>query len=167
MSKETKDLLRTILELRHRVDRLEQSCGRAGILDAYQPPSIPTVDPEPEPQPMTTKKKADAPPPLDETRLWEMSHSEVVQVAQMVGFEHASRAISKDELIGLILGDLQGVVDDPLDVVRSRTFAFVRGNRRLMVSKMRCSLHCPTCPHHRVVECYSANHDIVDAQPHS
>lgn len=165
MPKEVKELLSIILELRHRVDRLEQSCGRAGLLDAYQPPPIPTVDPEPVPAPMPTKKKADVPPPLDETKLWTMSHSEVVQAAHTVGFAHASRAIAKNVLIGLILGELQGEPADPLALIRERTFGFVRGNRSLMVSKMRCSLNCPTCPHHRVVECYTANHDIVDAQP--
>jgi hypothetical protein len=30
-----------------------------------------------------------------------------------------------------------------------------------MVSNVSCDLDCPACPHRRVVECYTDNHDLV------
>jgi hypothetical protein len=30
---------------------------------------------------------------------------------------------------------------------------------------MNCDLHCPTCPHDKVVQCYTINHDRIDPVP--
>ena len=158
-----KDVLLAVLDLRMREERLEASAGRAGTLLPYEAPVFPVVEQTPPPEKMKSKHETE--PLLDETRLYDMSTTELVQVCQHLGFAHAARHVDRDTLIGLVLGEVQGDIADPLDTVRRKTFVFVEGNKRLMVSKMRCSLHCPTCPHHKVVECYSANHDIVDAQP--
>lgn len=162
--KET-DLVRTLLDLRVRLERIEASVGRAGLLAPYEPPAFPVVELQTKNADTKMKKKAEPPQTMDETRLTEMSHSELVQAAVLIGFVHASRQVSREGLIDLILGAAQHEPADPLAEIRVKTYAFVQGNRRLMISKMRCSLHCPTCPHHKVVECYTANHDIVDAQP--
>lgn len=161
--KET-DLVRTLLDLRTRLERIEASVGRAGLLTPYEPPVFPVAEPQIK-SADKMKKKAEPPQTIDETQLTKMSHSELVQAAVLFGFPHASRQVSRDDLIDIILGVTQHEPVDPLAEIRSKTYAFVQGNRRLMISKMRCSLHCPTCPHHLVMGCYTANHDIVDAQP--
>lgn len=162
------DLVRLVLELKARVERLEASVGRAGNLLPYEPPTFPTIEPiqtEEQPRNAVKKQKNEPAPVLDETRLYDMSHTELVQACAALGIENAGRHVERDALIALILGEMQGEIIDPLEAVRRKTFSFVNGNKSLMISKMRCSLHCPTCPHHKVVECYAANHDIVDAQP--
>lgn len=162
------DLVRVMIDLKTRVERLEASVGKAGNLLPYEPPAFPTVDPvyteEEQPRNPVKKQKQEPAPVLDETRLHDMSDTELAQACTLLGIENAGRHVEREALIALILGEMQGEIIDPLAAARRKTYSFVNGNKSLMISKMRCSLHCPTCPHHKVVECYAANHDIVDAQ---
>ncbi len=98
---------------------------------------------------------------IDVTRLDGLSESELVVIAQMAGYHKASRHLHRDDLINLILGE----ADDCLDVLapaREMIYAYVKANERIMRSQMPCDLHCPTCPHHQVVECFTANRDLVE-----
>jgi len=102
--------------------------------------------------------------PIDPTRLDECSDSELVEIAQYMGFENVSRAMMRDDIISLILGDEDEEPGmDLLAGIRRKIFAYVEGNRSMMpVAQMRCDLHCPTCPHQMVVDCYTVNQDLVD-----
>ena len=101
---------------------------------------------------------------IDPTALHECSESELVAITHELGFEDTSRAMTRDDLIEVILGQSDeepGV--DILGSVRSKIYAYVKGNRSMIsAAEMRCDLHCPTCPHHRVVECYTVNQDLVE-----
>jgi hypothetical protein len=85
-----------------------------------------------------------------------MSVSELVEVARLAGYEHASRQLLPEDLIALILGELDDP-EDPLASIRAKIFDFVDGNQRILRSQMRCDLYCPACPHNMVVECYTDN----------
>ena len=98
---------------------------------------------------------------LDPTRLGEMSESELVHIARKMGHPEASRQLLREDLEGIILGEITEV-EDPLADIRERMFAYVEGNRRLMRSLLDCTLHCPTCPHNTVVACYTTNSDKIE-----
>lgn len=112
------------------------------------------------------RKKSESPldRELDLSRLDEMSDTELVQVARLLGFENASRAYHRDDLVAMVLGEVvtPEEVEDPLQEIREKIHNYVRGNRRIMVSMLMCDLHCPPCPHDKVVECYATNMDIID-----
>lgn len=101
---------------------------------------------------------------FDPTRLEECSESELVAIAQYMGFEHVSRAMVREDIIELILGQSEeepGV--DLLADIREKIYTYVEGNRSMMpVSQMRCDLNCPLCPHQQVVDCYTVNQDLVE-----
>lgn len=155
------DLVKTLALHEARLQRLEAAVGQAGVLPPYQSPELPELEKPPEPEVRNVKKKAE-PFTLDVTKLDAMSHTELVQVCRTLGFEHASRQLLREDLVGLILGEVEGEVIDPLSGVREKTHAFIEGNRSLMASLMRCDLNCPTCPHDIVVECYAVNHQKVE-----
>jgi hypothetical protein len=106
-------------------------------------------------------KKTPTAHPVDLTLLEEMSESELVAVARLVGYPTASRRLLPEDLISLILGEVDEPPEDPLVDIREKIFDFVDGNQRILRSQMSCDLHCPTCPHHKVVECYTVNQDKV------
>ena len=108
---------------------------------------------------MATKKQTE--PQIDLTELAEMNDSELVEVARLVGYPAASRMIPRDDLISLILGEIDEVAD-PIAGVRQRMYAFVQGNKTMITGKFDCDFYCPGCPHPKVVECYSDNHDLAD-----
>lgn len=110
------------------------------------------------------KKKADI-LNIDAQKLPEMSESELVEIAQLLGFDGASRRLLKGELIDLILGMSEREPDDPLDKLREVTHRYVQANRSVMPSNMPCDFDCPSCPAFRMVDCYSANFDKYDTQP--
>lgn len=98
---------------------------------------------------------------IDVTRLCDLSETELVAVAHLAGYKTASRQMLRDDLIALILGE----ADEPMDCLsgpRELTYAYVKANEAIMASMMPCDLHCPTCPHHQVVECYTTNRDLVE-----
>ena len=101
---------------------------------------------------------------IDPTRLDECGESELVAISHLLGFENTSRAMTRDDLIELILGEAEEELGvDILSDVRTTIHAYVNGNRSLISPvEMRCDLHCPTCPHQRVVECYTVNQDLVE-----
>ena len=101
---------------------------------------------------------------IDPTRLDECSDSELVAIAQYMGFENVSRALMRDDIIDLILGkEGEEAGMDLLGDIRKKIYAYVQGNRSMMpVDQMRCDLHCPTCPHQMVVDCYTVNQDLVE-----
>jgi len=99
--------------------------------------------------------------PLDLLRLGELCETELVEVAHVVGYPTASRQMLPEDLIALILGE----ADDPMDclsTIRETVHTYVRENASIMASMMPCDLHCPTCPHHQVVECFNVNRDLVE-----
>lgn len=97
---------------------------------------------------------------IDVTRLHEVSHTELVSIAQRAGYDTVSRQLPPDDLIDIILGAAEPP-QDALAPVRERIHQFVQAER-VMVSSMPCDLDCPNCPHHWVVECYTDNRDLVD-----
>lgn len=109
------------------------------------------------------KKKKISGTDVDISKVDEMSESELVEYARLVGFEEASRQLPREELIDLILGTRETVPEDPVQAIRERTFRYVQANKSLMASQMPCDLHCPTCPQRIVVACYADNSDLVDS----
>ena len=89
----------------------------------------------------------------------EASHTELVQLARRGGYTHASRQIPREDLEELILGE-HFDVEDPLEVIRERTYDYIKGNS-LMLSTLQCMTHCPSCPHEMVVNCFATNSDLV------
>jgi hypothetical protein len=98
---------------------------------------------------------------VDLSALPSLSESELVSIAHLVGYENASRGMHRDDLIDLIISGASDC-DDVLAPIREVIYSFVKGNERIMRSQMPCDLHCPTCPHHQVVECFTTNRDLVD-----
>jgi hypothetical protein len=101
---------------------------------------------------------------IDLTRLHECSDTELVQIARAIGFNGAGRHLLREDLTALILGELDGDPEDAIADIRERIYNYVRGNRRIMISQLSCDLHCPACPHIKILECYSENHDKVDPE---
>jgi len=99
-------------------------------------------------------------PELDPTRLGECSDSELVAICRKLGFLTASRAMHRDDLISLARMEIEAP-PDLLHEIRLKTHKKVRG-KQLLRTVMNCDLHCPTCPHDKVVQCYAINHDRVD-----
>lgn len=97
---------------------------------------------------------------IDVTRLAEVSDTELVLIAQRMGYETVSRQMPSEDIIDIILGAINSP-EDVLTPVRETIYAFVKANA-IMVSTMPCDLNCPACPHHMVVECYSTNRDLVE-----
>ena len=105
------------------------------------------------------KKSTKSPFKLDLSRLNECNLTELIQIARHAGYPDVSRQMPREEIEALLWGD-EVHVEDPLMEVREQTFNYLQGNS-VMLSGLTCSTHCPTCPHDRVVDCYSRNHDIV------
>ncbi len=104
---------------------------------------------------------------IDLTRLDEASDTELVLIARHIGYPNASRQMVREDLIDMILGE-EFDVDDPLEEIRRRTYAFVTARRRsLDPQAMKCDFYCPGCPHNKVIECYTDNHGYVDAHAES
>ena len=102
------------------------------------------------------RRKKKEPFDLDLTRLEEASDTELVQIANYLGYDNASRQLHRDDLIDLILGE-EINVEDPLQKIRDRTYAYVTAHRRsISASAMNCDFYCPACPHNKVVECYTS-----------
>lgn len=117
------------------------------------------------PLPKPKKKKKPDVPNIDPQKFPEMSESELVEIAHLLGFDGASRRMPKGELIDLILGLNETEPEDPLDKLREVTHRYVQSNRSVMPSNMPCDFDCPSCPAFRMVDCYSANFDKYDTQP--
>jgi hypothetical protein len=98
---------------------------------------------------------------VDITKLQQLNETELVTIAREAGYESASRQLLREDLIDLILGE-RDVPSDPLEGPRRKIYSYVKGNERIMPSQMPCDLHCPTCPHHQVVECFTVNRDMVE-----
>jgi len=110
-------------------------------------------------------KKKPAPPKeelfdLDLSKISSMSTTEISQICNKMGHLYTSRAMHREDLISLLVGEAIDV-EDPLEEHRSKTFEYVQNNKRMLTSVMSCDLHCPTCPHNQVVECWSDNEDKV------
>jgi hypothetical protein len=96
---------------------------------------------------------------FDPLSMDEASHGELIQLARRLGATHASRQVPREDLEDLILG-VEIPVEDPLDYIRRETFDYISKNS-LMLSTLRCSTHCPTCPQAGVVHCFAINSDLV------
>jgi hypothetical protein len=145
-----------MLDLLRRVEILEEQ-----VLGTLPSVIEPVYAKEPEKKP----RKKKAPPKeeafdLDLSKVSDMSTTEIVQICTKMGHAYASRALHREDLISLLVGETIDV-EDPLEEHRSKTFEFVRNNKRMLTSVMSCDLHCPTCPHGQVVECWSDNEDKV------
>ena len=141
------DLLKLVISLEERITALEEEQELAQT----RTPNFKEM----------AKRRKQKEPDIDLTKLDEMSDSELVAAALLVGHEHASRAIVREDLIALILGEVDEI-EDVLQPIREKTYNFVKGNRSVMKSLVDCDMYCPACPHHKVVDCYTDNHDIVD-----
>jgi len=96
---------------------------------------------------------------FDPQRLDEVSLSELVQIARYMGHTHATHQVPREELENLLLGE-DFEVEDPLEIIREKTHEYIKGNA-VLLSTLRCSSHCPTCPHERVVHCFAMNSDLI------
>jgi hypothetical protein len=99
--------------------------------------------------------------PIDPSCLAGLCETELVAIAHLAGYKTASRQMLPEDLISLILGE----ADEPTDCLaepRGMIHSYVKVNTSIMASMMPCDLHCPTCPHHMVVECFTVNRDLVE-----
>jgi hypothetical protein len=99
--------------------------------------------------------------PIDTSNLEGLCETELVAIAKFAGYRTASRQMLPEDLISLILGE----ADEPIDCLaepRGLLHSYVKANTSIMASMMPCDLHCPTCPHHMVVECFTVNRDLVE-----
>ena len=99
--------------------------------------------------------------PIDPSKLGDLCETEPVTIAKLVGYKNASRQLLREDLISLILGEMDAPVDC-LQEPRTLIYAYVKANKSIMASLMRCDLHCPACPHHTVMECFTVNRDLVE-----
>lgn len=105
------------------------------------------------------KKKKTAQFRVDLSRIDECNLTELIQTAQRMGHAHVGRHMDREDIEDLLFGE-ELPVTDPLEGARDRLFQYVTGNS-IMLSAHSCSLHCPTCPKNRVVDCLTRNHDLV------
>jgi hypothetical protein len=139
---------------------------RVEILEEVILGTLPSIIEPVEAEELTTKKvrKKKAPKEdsfdLDLSKIGGMSTTEIAQICNKMGHLYASRAMHREDLISLLVGEAIDV-EDPLEEHRSKTFEYVQNNKRMLTSVMSCDLHCPTCPHGQVVECWSDNEDKV------
>lgn len=108
--------------------------------------------------PKKPKKSSD--PVIDFTLLDQMSESELVEVANLMGLS-ASRQLPRDELMDIILCTRDTPHVDPVESMREKIHRYVSGNR-IMVASMPCNLDCPNCPKRAVTACYTVNHDLFE-----
>jgi hypothetical protein len=151
------DLVKLVLQLQQRIEVLEEH-----VLGTLPPSIVPPQRMAPEPEKKRRKKPTPAEDSfeLDLTKLADMSTSEIAQICRRMGTPHASRALTRDDLIALMMGE-DVIVEDPLARIREGTFDFVEGNKTVLRSIMRCSLHCPTCDHDQVIGCWNTNQETV------
>ena len=155
------DMLKLLLSLDDRVNRLESIVEGVPEKTARVEPTIERKAPKKRTQ--TAKKKPEPKADdfhLDLSKLEDMSNTELVSSCRASGHIHASRAMHRNDLEALLIGE-PIEVEDPLVEIRETTYAFVQGNSSILKSVMKCDLHCPTCPHNKVIECWATNHDIV------
>ena len=155
------DMLKLLLSLDDRVNRLEadwaEKHGALKEIERVEPTierKVTKKRPRPKPKPEANDFQ------LDLSRLEDMSDTELVSACRASGHIHASRAMHRDDLEALLIGE-PIEVDDPLAEIRETTYAFVQGNSSILKSVMKCDLYCPACPHDKVIECWATNHDIV------
>tara|TARA_B100000131_G_scaffold304437_1_gene329452 strand:+ start:1785 stop:2279 length:495 start_codon:yes stop_codon:yes gene_type:complete len=156
----TSDMARMILDLQRRLEILEEHV--LGTLPEIVEP--PTKD-DPSPPKSSSKKKEEVIEDfeLDLGKLPMMSTTEIVQACILHGHVNASRAMLREDLIDLLMGEPIDV-EDPVEDIRNKTYSFVQENELMLRSQMQCDLHCPSCPNNTVVQCWTANHDLVDPQ---
>lgn len=152
------DMLKLLLSLDDRVNKIES------IVEGVPEKAIriePTVEKR-APKKRTRAKKNPEPADfqLDLNKLEDMSDTELVSACRASGHTHASRAMHRDDIEALLIGE-PIEVEDPLAEIRETTYAFVQGNSSILKSVMKCDLYCPACPHNKVIECWATNHDIV------
>lgn len=111
------------------------------------------------PKPKKPKKSSE--PVVDLSKINDMSESELVEIAHLMGIAAASRQLPREELVDLILGMRETPLEDPIAGIRERTHRYVQTNR-VMVSQLPCDLDCPKCPVREVVACYAVNNDLFD-----
>lgn len=105
------------------------------------------------------KPKKTAEPTLDFSQVNEMSESELVEIAHLMGLQ-ASRQLPREDLIDIILCARDTPHIDPVESMREKIHRYVSGNR-IMVASMPCDLDCPSCPKRAVTACYTVNHDLL------
>ena len=154
------DIAQLVVDLIRRVEVLEEHV--IGKLPGSVEPPKQAAPEKPAKKP---KKKVEKAPEEDEFdldlgKIPLMSNTELVQICNRIGFTSASKSLHRDDLINLLVGE-EVNVDDPLEEQRAKTFDFVSNNKKMLTSVLTCDMHCPTCPHHQVVECWSDNKDLV------
>ena len=154
------EVAQLVVDLVRRVEILEEHViGK--LPGSVKPPPLPE---EVDVVPMKKVRKAasveDKEFDLDLSKVPLMSDSEIAQICERVGMVGASRSLHRDDLVSLLVGETTGV-EDPLENQRKKTFHFISNNRKMLTSVLTCDMHCPTCPHHQVVECWSDNKDLV------
>ncbi|MEC8306399.1 MAG: hypothetical protein VXZ72_00870 [Chlamydiota bacterium] len=154
------DIAQLVVDLIRRVEVLEEHV--IGKLPGSVEPPKQAASEKPTKKP---KKKVEKAPEEDEFdldlgKIPLMSDTELVQICNRIGFTSASKALHRDDLVNLLVGE-EVNVDDPLEEQRTKTFDFVSNNKKMLTSVLTCDMHCPTCPHHQVVECWSDNKDLV------
>ena len=82
-------------------------------------------------------------------------------ICRKLGISHASHQLPRDDLEGLIVGERDERIQDPLRAVRRGIQTYL-DNQTVMLSALDCSMKCVTaCPPDRVIACLSRNHDHV------
>ena len=92
----------------------------------------------------------------------DMNETELVTLAQKMGYEGASRRLLREDLIALIFGEIESP-EDPFDGMRKKLVRYVNQNyREIQKSSQPCDFHCTVCPRNLVVDCYLDNQDLIE-----
>ena len=159
MSLKESEVVRLVMDLLKRVEILEEQV--LGSLPSVLAPPERPEKPEVPKKPAKKKKPAQEEEfDLDLSKLGAMSTTEIAQICNKSGHTYASRALHREDLINLLVGEPISI-EDPLEEHRRKTFAFVQDNKQMLTSVLTCDMHCPTCPHRQVVECWTDNKDLI------
>jgi hypothetical protein len=125
--------------------------------------AIKPLPPKKKPKPRRKRRLRKGQFAIEPDRLDECSDTELVIIAERMGFENVSRQMLREDIISAILGDgVEDPAEDPVYEIRERIHTYVEDNRSMInVASMRCDLDCPNCPRLKVMGCFVDNQDQV------
>ena len=92
-----------------------------------------------------------------------MSKTELAQIAVEKGHRGASRAVHRDELIDVVLGNSSVDIEDPLESVRETIDYFITKVQPSLRQTLRCSCDCKNvCPAGQVIDCWTSNKQKIE-----
>lgn len=104
--------------------------------------------------------KKTTPPPWDE-----LNHTELVQLAQRVGFVGVTRAVPREEVILALQTWNLPETKDPLEAMRDKYIDWINRRKDRVGMQMPRGFFCPQChicPDAQFADCWIDNHHRID-----